>query len=273
MDLVTVKEIKRPRREADASEWRYGDAWLAGGTWLFSEPQAHLRRLIDLHDLGWEPLVVSDAGLEIAATCTVAQLEEFSAPRDWTAASLFRQCGQSLLASFKIRKIATVGGNVCMSLPAGALTSLTSSLEGVCTIRLHGGGEKKVPVTEFVTGNNKNILQPGDLLRSITLPTSALRKRPAFRRVALTHYGRSTALVIGTRCPTTEEFVLTVTAATEHPVQLRFASLPDARELRDRINGAIPAYFSDVHGTPEYRKHMTHYFAEQIRQELGGKPS
>lgn len=273
MDLVTVKEIKRPRRDADASEWRNGDAWLAGGTWLFSEPQTHLQRLIDLHDLGWEPLTVTDAGLEIAATCTVAQLEEFPAPPDWTAASLFQQCGQSLLASFKIRRIATVGGNVCMSLPAGALTSLTSSLEGVCTIRLREGGEKRVPVVEFVTGNNKNILQPGDLLRSITLPMSALRKRPAFRRVSLTHYGRSTALVIGTLCPASGEFVLTVTAATDRPVQLRFTSVPGTRELRDRIDAAIPAYFSDVHGTPEYRKHMTHYFAEQIRQELGGRAS
>ena len=32
--------------------WREGDAWLAGGTWLFSEQQPRLRRLIDLQSLG-----------------------------------------------------------------------------------------------------------------------------------------------------------------------------------------------------------------------------
>ena len=39
MDLNTVTDIARPRRRADLPAWGDGDAWLAGGTWLFSEPQ------------------------------------------------------------------------------------------------------------------------------------------------------------------------------------------------------------------------------------------
>ena len=35
-----------------ASERRACDAWSAGGTWLFSDPQSHLSRLIDLRALG-----------------------------------------------------------------------------------------------------------------------------------------------------------------------------------------------------------------------------
>ena len=40
--------------------------------------------------------------------------------------------------------------------------------------------------------------------------------------------------------------------------------------LRERLQEEIPdgGYFDDVHGSPDYRKHMTHYFAEQIRAEL-----
>ena len=59
MDLNTIAEIARPDRNGDGIDWRDGDAFLAGGTWLFSEPQPHLRRLIDLHNLGWEPLTIS----------------------------------------------------------------------------------------------------------------------------------------------------------------------------------------------------------------------
>ena len=59
-------------------DWRQGDAWLAGGTWLFSEPQPHLRRLIDLQNLGWQPLAITEASLEIAATCTIAELDGLS---------------------------------------------------------------------------------------------------------------------------------------------------------------------------------------------------
>ncbi|MDU6374638.1 MAG: FAD-binding molybdopterin dehydrogenase, partial [Bradyrhizobium sp.] len=38
MDLNTVTEIVRPRTRAELPSWKAGDAWLAGGTWLFSEP-------------------------------------------------------------------------------------------------------------------------------------------------------------------------------------------------------------------------------------------
>ena len=59
MDLHTISEIARPRQQDRALDWREGDAWLAGGTWLFSEPQPHLRRLIDLEGFGWKSLVLS----------------------------------------------------------------------------------------------------------------------------------------------------------------------------------------------------------------------
>jgi CO/xanthine dehydrogenase FAD-binding subunit len=187
MDLNTVAEVARPRTRDEAPTWREGDAWLAGGTWLFSEPQPNLRRLIDLERLRWQPLIVSEQGLAIAATCTIAQLHALQTPPSWTAAPLLRQCCRSFLSSFKIWNFATVGGNICMSLPAGPMISLTVALEGVCTIWLKGGGERRVPVEEFVTGPQQNILRPGDLLRSIDLPASALCKRSSFRRMALTH--------------------------------------------------------------------------------------
>jgi len=50
-----------------------GLAWLAGGTWLFSEPQPDLHTLIDLESLRWPALEVSGDGLNIAATCRVAE--------------------------------------------------------------------------------------------------------------------------------------------------------------------------------------------------------
>jgi len=60
-------------------EWHEGDAWLAGGTWLFSEPQDDLRRLIDLHAYGWPSLDELDAGPAIGATCTIAELDGHAA--------------------------------------------------------------------------------------------------------------------------------------------------------------------------------------------------
>ena len=273
MDLHTISEIASPHRRDGTLDWREGDAWLAGGTWLFSEPQPGLRRLIDLEGFGWEPVTISEQGLAIASTCKIVQLDTFAMPADWQAAPLVHQCCRSLLASFKIWHTATVGGNICMSLPAGAMISLTVALEGMCTIQLRDGGERQVPVEDFVTGNHQNILQPGDLLRRIDVPVSALRKRTCFRRMSLTHMGRSSTLLVGTLCPEEGVFMLTVSAATVRPLRLTFPQLPEVDELRARLEQDIPdsLYLDDVHGAPAYRKHLTWYFAAEIHRELSSK--
>ena len=59
-----------PVRRGGHHGWRDGYAWLAGGTWLFSEPQIATDTLIDLESLGWPALHASRDGLDIAATCT-----------------------------------------------------------------------------------------------------------------------------------------------------------------------------------------------------------
>jgi CO/xanthine dehydrogenase FAD-binding subunit len=270
MDLNTITEIVRPTDAEAVKKWQTGYAWLAGGTWLFSEPQVATHTLIDIESFNWPSLVASPEGLEIAATCKVIELDRFTSPPEWKAAELFPKCCRSFLASFKIWNEASIGGNVVMSLPAGPMISLTASLEGICKLWPRNGAPREVPVADFVTGNHANVLAPGELLRSIFLPASALKKNYAFRRFTLTHLGRSESLLIGTRCPERGGFVLTITASTLRPVQLRFENVPAAEALRSALDEAAPIdlYLDDVHGSPGHRQHLTYYFAEQIRQEL-----
>ncbi len=108
---------------------------------------------------------------------------------------MINQCCRAFLASFKIWKTATVGGNLCMSLPAGPMISLTSALDGICTIWQAGGVERRVAAVDFVTGDGCNVLGDGDLLRQIDIPLAALKRRSAFRQISLTPVGRSAALV------------------------------------------------------------------------------
>jgi len=272
MDLNTIVEVKRPSSADEINRWRDGYAWLGGGTWLFSEPQVTTDTLIDLAGLGWPALRASATGLDIAATCKIAELERFKAPAgDWKAAPLLRECCRALLASFKIWNAATVGGNVCMSLPASPMVSLTVALEAVYTLWPRGAAPRDVRAVDFVIGNHQNVLQAGDLLRNIHLPAEALTKTYAFRRASLTHLGRSAVLLIGTRSPKTGAVLLTVSAATARPVQLSFDRVPSAEELRRALDTTIPddLYFDDVHGSPAYRRHLTYHFGEQIRQEIG----
>ncbi|MET4591687.1 FAD binding domain-containing protein [Arthrobacter sp. 754] len=276
MDMNSIEAVVQA---TDPADWRDGDAWLAGGTVLFSygsyafgpEP---LKRLLDLGSAGWTPVTVTEDGIELAATCTVAELYALPdspevAQRGWPALDLFRPCCDSFVASFKVWNMSTVGGNICTALPAGPMTSLCAALDGVATILGPGGTSRTIPVTDLVTGDGTTCLAPGELLRSIHLPASALASRVAFRRLSLSNLGRSGVLLIG-RLDAGTPLVLTVTAATKRPVQLRFGHLPQAAALSAALDGAVPddLYHDDVHGLPAWRKDMTYRLAEEIRAEL-----
>jgi CO/xanthine dehydrogenase FAD-binding subunit len=264
MDLPFVEALV----PADPTAWREGDAWLAGGTWLFSEAQPGIRRLLDLHALGWESLRGSPAGLELAATCTLAELAAFDPPARWPAGRLLRLACEALLGSFKVWNEATVGGNLCLALPAGPMAALTASLDGICTVWAPDGGVSELPAVEFVTGDGRTVLRRGELLRSVLLPERSLRSPVAFRQASRTPRGRSAALVIARHDREDGEFVLTVTASVQRPWQLRFESLPDSAELADALRGDGPGWLADAHGTPAWRAHMTRLLAEQVREEL-----
>jgi len=270
VNLNTIREVRQPASPDDIVKWRENYAWLAGGTWLFSTPQLATDTLIDLRSLHWAPLQASDAGLDIAATCTIAELYGFQPPAEWTAAPLFHLCARAFLASFKIWNAATVGGNICMSLPAGPMVTLATALEARLTLWPRDGRQREVAAIDFVTGNHANVLQPGELLRNIHLPAVALAKRFASHRSSLTHLGRSAVFLIGTQTAGTDDLLLTITAATPKPAQVRFDHAPSEAELRHAIDAQIPAdgYFDDVHGSPAYRRRLTYYYAEQIRAEL-----
>jgi CO/xanthine dehydrogenase FAD-binding subunit len=270
MDLNTVTSVARPQTREQLPTWSAGDAWLAGGTWLFSEPQTHLTRLIDLTDLKWPALTVTDNELQIAATCTVAQLDALPCPPDWIASPLINQCCRAFLASFKIWKTATVGGNLCMSLPAGPMIALTAALDGVCTIWKADGSVDTIDVVDFVTGDQSNVLHSGDLLRSIAIPLAAFKRRSAFRQISLTPAGRSAALLIGSSDD--DGLRLTITASTKRPIRIGLPAFPNAEALEEAILDRIPdnLYHDDVHGKPAWRKQMTLRLAEDIRAELQG---
>jgi CO/xanthine dehydrogenase FAD-binding subunit len=269
VDINTITDVIRTPADPPGAGWRPGDAWLAGGTWLFSDKQPDVRRLIDLMPLGWNALTTGEDGVDVGAMCTIRDLYEFAATSDWPAAPLIRISCEAFLASFKVWNSATVGGNVCMALPAGPMITLTVALESRYAMQAADGSERTLDAADFVTGNHENTLYPGEVLRQIHVPAVALRKRYAHRRFTLTHLGRSTIFMIGTQTPGTTDLLLTITAGTTHPVRLAFDAAPSAAELQDAVDAiADDVWFDDPNGTPDHRRHLAKYYAEQIRAEL-----
>ncbi|KAA0098149.1 FAD-binding molybdopterin dehydrogenase [Mycolicibacterium sp. P1-18] len=272
MDLTTVETVSTPRHRDELWPIGASDAVLAGGTWLFSEPQPGTSRLVDLSQLGWAPVRVDEEGVELAATCTLARVSALSAELvrthpEWLAAPLLHQCCTALLASFKVWAEATVGGNLCLSFPAGSMISLSSALAGEVLVWRANGDDYRMPVAEFVTGSSTNVLSVGDVVRSIHLPAAALRGRTAYRKLAPSPLGRSGIVVIG-RLDGDGTFVLSITAATVRPFVFTIASV-DVDAVR-RAHAGIPddAWTDDPHGDPDWRRAVSLVLAEQICAEL-----
>ncbi|GAB3605655.1 FAD binding domain-containing protein [Conyzicola nivalis] len=265
MDLITVRET-RVARTRDDLVFAPGEEPLGGGTWLFSEEQPGLTGLVDLTVLGWQPIVESEATLTIAATCTIAELARIPRREGWKAHPLFSQTANSLLASFKIWNIATVGGNICTSLPAGPMISLASALDATALVWATDGSDRRLPVADLVTASRENLLAHGEVLRAIEIPTTSLEARTGFRRIALSPLGRTGTLVIA-RVDASGEAVFTVSGGTTRPRVLRFDGLPSREALQYAVE-SITEWFTDPHGAADWRRAMSVLFAEELREEL-----
>jgi CO/xanthine dehydrogenase FAD-binding subunit len=274
MDLITVREIRSPRSR-DELVFGPGDKPLGGGTWLYSEQQAGLDGLVDLTALGWPDIEEpgsrrtgsgeTDAALTISATATIKTLADLRS-REWTAAPLFWQAANSLLASFKIWNVATVGGNICISLPAGPMTSLAATLDATAIIWTVDGGERRMLVGDFVQGVRSNDLQHGEVLRAIEIPRHALDARTGFRRIALSPLGRTGTLVMA-RVDLGGHTVFTVTGGTTHPWVFRFDGLPSNAELQSELD-RVDDWYDDPHGSPDWREAMSRRFCAELIEEL-----
>ncbi|MDZ8171404.1 FAD binding domain-containing protein [Microbacterium xanthum] len=275
MDITTIRDFRAARTDADLALIE-GETLIAGGTWLMSEPQPTTTGFVDLTTMGWPDLEVSDAGLRIGATCTIARLVRWAqqeAPAEWTAAPLAVDAANALLASFKIWNTATVGGNVCRSFAAAGMVSLAVALDGVAVIwspRPQAGTtlftERRQPVADIITGNGTNSLDRGEVLRAIEIPVTALRSRAALRKIALAEHGRSGAVVTG-RVDPDGSSVFAVTAATAAPTVWRFGGLPAEPDLADAVAGAS-GYYTDPLGAADWRRGVSVELARRVRAQL-----
>ena len=272
MDIDTITSYRRARTRDDLA-LASGEVFIAGGTWLMSEPQPETTGFVDLTTLGWPDLEVTAEGLLIGATCTIARFVAWAQgkgadtpPAEWSALTMVPDAANALLASFKVWNTATVGGNVCRSFAAGAMVSLAAGLDGLAVIWTPDGGERRHPVADLVTGNGTNSLEPGEVLRAIELPERALRSRALLRKIALAELGRSGAVVTG-RVDEDGAAAFSLTAATWRPVVFRYPHLPDPATLADEI-AAASGYYTDPLGSADWRRGVAGVLAERIREEL-----
>ncbi|MGI5187372.1 FAD binding domain-containing protein [Promicromonospora sp. CA-289599] len=275
MDL-DIDTVRVARTRADCV-LRPGEAFLGGGTSLYSEPvPAGVTGLVDLTGLGWEPWSVDGAGLRVAGTCTLAELvsgpgalgADTSGP--YRALGLVAPCVSALTLSSKVARVATVGGNLALGLPAGSMVGLFAALDAVAVIWTGGsveGGSREVAVADLVTAAEVVDLAPGEVLREVRVPSAVLAQRTVFLRVSLTSTGRTAAMVTGRaggQGPT-----IIVTASVPSPLSLHAHDHAAVDRWIDLLD-STGAWFEDVHGSREWRAAMTRRLAHEALDELVG---
>src|SRR5438046_1801826 len=159
MDLPNVETYLNPDNIQTITNWGKGWAWLAGGTWLFSEPQPDLQVLVDIQRLGWSEIEVKEDYLIIGATCPLIKLLEYPWLAEWTAVEGLKNAVASLSASFKVINVATVGGNICLALSVGTLAPVMIALDATYEIWNIKGESRKVAAKDFQLGSKSTILQ------------------------------------------------------------------------------------------------------------------
>ena len=150
---------------------RYGPEGkvLAGGTDLvlaMKHKKVLPRHVISLRKVGDLAYILEDAErLRIGALATHSQICGNDTLRRRTPA-LWQAV--SLIGSWQIRNIATIGGNLCNASPAADSAPPLLALDARVVIA-DIKGEKEVPVSSFFTGPGATVLSPDQLLKEIII--------------------------------------------------------------------------------------------------------
>ena len=87
----------------------------------------------------------------------------------------------------QIQNRGTVAGNLCNASPAA--DGVPALLVLNARVRLqHRGGSREIPLREFITGNRRTCLQPGELMTAIVIPAPARAARSTFLKLGARRY-------------------------------------------------------------------------------------
>jgi len=120
-------------------------------------------------------------GAEIGACTTISELE-FSDELKGKYGALAYAAGE--LGGNAVRVSATIGGNCCHSSPA-AETPASLSAYGAKVVLSSLKGDREMAIEDFIVGNRKNELQPGEILTKFVLPEPAAKSACRYGYIGL----------------------------------------------------------------------------------------
>lgn len=175
----------------------------------------------------------------------------------------------SLIGGIQIQGRASVGGNLCNASPAADTIPALIVHQAVCVI-VGPDGEREVSVDKFCRAPGENILEPGELLLSLRIPTppaqfgaSYLRFTPR-NEMDIAVVGAGASLVLTEDLQTVRSAKIALAAVAPKPLLVNAAGeylagrqispevIREASELAKEAVNPI----QDMRGTVEQRRHL-----------------
>ncbi len=251
---------------------------LAGGTDLIDQVRTGRLTpdlLIDVKKLPELNILQHDAdGLRLGAAVSCHRIfADEGVESDYSALA----DAASIIGGVQVQSRASVGGNLCNSGPAGDSIPALIALGAVCVIS-GPDGTREVPVEDFCTGPNQNVLQRGELLVELKLPSRPAHSGSHYRRftprnemdIAVVGVGASVVLDASGETIVSARIGLGAVAATPLVAQEAgdlLAGQPVSDEVLEQAGEAARAVampISDMRGTVEFRLHLTGVLTQRV---------
>ncbi|TBR58828.1 carbon monoxide dehydrogenase [Westiellopsis prolifica IICB1] len=265
MDLPNIETYLCPHDVQAIDNWNQNWAWLAGGTWLFSEPQPHLRVLVDMQSLDWSEIIVEKDYLVIGATCPLIKLLQYPWQLEWIAIEGLKSAVSVLAASLKVINVATVGGNLCLALSVGTLAPIMIALDAKYEILNLRGQSRLIAAADFQIGSRQTILQPSEVLRRVLIPVENLKWRVNYQRFGIAATDPALAIVVSACNPDNSQLSCVIGASISAPRRVEFDDdlnldkLPSLQNINFIDNSKAGAI---------YRREITQILIKRSLQQL-----
>ncbi|AFY54707.1 aerobic-type carbon monoxide dehydrogenase, middle subunit CoxM/CutM-like protein [Rivularia sp. PCC 7116] len=284
MDLHNIDNYLIPTDINQVTNWGKDWSWLAGGTWLFSEPQPDIKTLVDIQSLGWDEIEFvnprCEAGLNnnlhyqgellaIGATCPLIKLVEYDCLPEYIAVEGFRGAINALSASLKVVNTATVGGNICLGLSVGTIAPIMVALDASYEIWNREEKSRIVAAKDFQIASRQTVLQSGELLRRILIPVENMKWQVNYKRFGIAASDSALAIVCGAYNSVAKNLRVVIGASVAAPVLLQ---LDGDLEHKNNLNYIASLenidFIEDTRASAVYRREITQVLIKQCFEQL-----
>ena len=180
-----------------------------------------------------------------------------------------------MVGSYQVRNRATLGGNLSNASPCADTAPPLLVLGARITV-VSKNNTRDLDLHDFFKGVKETVLQPGDLVKSIVIPSSSLSFRTAFFKIQRIR-GHDLALLslAGAYSPEEGEFRIAVGSAAPTPVLAPpIKDISPTSNIDDVGNGLAEKVLpficpiDDVRASATYRREMTKVLCKRLARTL-----